>query len=114
MNGDPGDYKWAAFTHLAAFAGYVFPFGNIIGPLILWIYKKDESALVDDQGKEAMNFQITIVIYALVAGLLIFLFVGFLLLPLVLLFNIVMIIIAAVKASGGEAFRYPLCIRFIN
>jgi hypothetical protein len=114
MNGDPRDYKWAAFTHLAAFAGYVIPLGNIIGPLVFWIFKKDESALVDDQGKEAMNFQITIVIYALVAGVSMLFFVGFLLLPVVLLFNIVMIIIAAVKASGGEAFRYPLCIRFIN
>ena len=46
--------------HLLAFVGMVFPFGNILGPLVIWLVKKDDSAFVDDQGKEALNFNITI------------------------------------------------------
>ena len=69
--------------------------------------------LVDDQGKEALNFQISVTIYGILAGFLIFLFVGFLLLPAVILFDLVMIIVAAVKANQGIAYRYPLCIRFM-
>ena len=56
--------KWAMFAHLAAFAGFLFPLGNIIGPLIVWLFKKDEFARVEDQGKESLNFQISISIYA--------------------------------------------------
>ena len=87
---------------------------GLIGPLIVWLIKKDQMPFVDDQGKEALNFQISVLIYATVSGFLVFLLIGFVLLPLVIIFNVVMIIIAAVKASGGEAYRYPLCIRFLK
>ncbi|MBL7249278.1 DUF4870 domain-containing protein [Alloalcanivorax sp. C16-2] len=100
--------------HLLALAGLVLPLGNIIGPLIMWLVKREESAFVDEQGKEALNFNITIAIAGFVSFLLTFVVIGALLLPAVFIFWIVMTIIAAVKASGGEHYRYPLTLRLIN
>lgn len=100
--------------HLLALAGLVVPFGNVLGPLIMWLVKKDESAFVDDQGKEALNFNITISIAGFVAFLLIFVVIGGILLPIIGIFWLVMTIIAAVKANGGERYRYPLTLRLIK
>ncbi len=105
---------WAMLCHLGALAGYIIPFGNVIAPLIIWLVKKEESELVNDQGKESLNFQISMAIYFIGAFFLVFILIGFLLLPAVAIFNIVMIIIAAMKANSGERYRYPLCIRFIK
>lgn len=105
---------WAMFCHLGALAGYIIPFGNIIAPLVIWLIKKDESPLVDDQGKESLNFQISITIYALVALVLTLIIIGFFLLLAVGIFALVMVIVAAVKVNSGEKYRYPLCIRFIK
>lgn len=105
---------WGMLAHLAALAGYIIPFGHIIGPLVIWLIKKDESAFVDDQGKESINFQISITVYAIVSAILIVVVIGILLLIGVVIFDVVMVIIAAVKANEGEKFRYPLCIRFIK
>ncbi|MBL4570159.1 MAG: DUF4870 domain-containing protein [Alcanivorax sp.] len=100
--------------HLLALAGLVVPFGNILGPLIMWLVKKDQSDFVDDQGKEALNFNITISIAGFIAFLLMFVVIGGLLLPIIGIFWLVMTIIAAVKANGGERYRYPLTIRLIK
>jgi uncharacterized Tic20 family protein len=108
---------WAMFCHLGGLAGLipVTPiFGSIIAPLIIWQIKKDEFGFVDEQGKEAVNFQISILIYALVAGLLCLLCVGFVLLAAVYVFDLVFILIAAIKSNNGEHFRYPLTIRFFK
>jgi len=106
---------WAMLCHLGGLGVYVIPtIGHILAPLIVWLIKKDESPFVDDQGKESLNFQISITIYALVALLLMRIIIGFILLPAVGIFDLVMVIIAAVKANSGEKFRYPLCIRFIK
>lgn len=100
--------------HLLAFVGMVFPFGNILGPLVIWLVKKDDSAFVDDQGKEALNFNITISIAGFVAFLLTFVVIGAVLLPIIGIFWLVMTIVAAVKANGGEYYRYPLTLRLIS
>lgn len=100
--------------HLLAFVGMVFPLGNILGPLVIWLVKKDDSAFVDDQGKEALNFNITISIAGFVAFLLTFVVIGAILLPIIGIFWLVMTIVAAVKANGGEYYRYPLTIRLIK
>ncbi|MHC4499505.1 MAG: DUF4870 domain-containing protein [Planctomycetota bacterium] len=107
---------WAMFCHLAGLARFVVPvpFGGIIAPLIVWQIKKDEHAFVDENGKEALNFQLSVAIYLLAAILLCFVIIGFLLLPAVAVFNIVFLIIAAVKANNGEHYMYPLTIRFIK
>ena len=85
-----------------------------MGPLVVWLIKKSEHPFVDDQGKEALNFQISMTIYGIVAGLLIFVLIGIPLLIGLIVANLVLIIIAAVKASNGESFRYPCTIRFIK
>jgi len=106
--------NWAMGCHLAALAGFIIPFGSIIGPLIVWLIKKDESSFVDRQGKESLNFQITMMIAFLVCFVLVFILVGFLLMALVVIFDLIMIILAAIKTSEGEDFRYPISLRLVN
>jgi hypothetical protein len=106
---------WAMFCHLAGLAGLILPaIGSVVGPLIIWQIKKEEHPFVDEQGKEAVNFQISMLIYGIVAGLLILACVGTVLLPAVVIFDLVFLLIAAVKANNGEHYRYPLTIRFIK
>lgn len=105
---------WAMFCHLSALAVFVFPFGNIIGPLVVWLIKKEESPVVEDQGKEALNFQISMTIYLIISAFLVILIIGiFLLIALGILFFI-MVIIASIKANSGERFRYPLTLRIVQ
>jgi len=107
--------NWGMLCHLSAFAGLLLPtMGHIIGPLAVWLIKKNELPFVDDQGKEALNFQITMTIVGVFAGLSMLVLIGFILLPAVVLFDLVMTIMAAIKASNGEWFRYPLTIRFVK
>jgi hypothetical protein len=105
---------WAMLSHLSTFAGFIIPFGNIVGPLLIWLIKKDEFPLVEDQGKEALNFQISMTIYIIASIVLILILVGIPLLIGLCLFDIVVTVIASLKANQGEKFRYPLAIRFIN
>jgi uncharacterized protein len=108
---------WGMFAHLAGLAGIVIPaIGSIVGPLVIWLIKKDEYPFVEDQGKEALNFQITMFIYILVASLLTFVCIGFILLPAVAIVDIVFLIIAAIKANDGIRYRYPkgLIFRFVK
>ncbi len=107
--------NWAMFCHLSALVSIVgIPFGNILGPLTLWLIKKDELPVVDVEGKEALNFQLSMTIYSMVAFLLCFVFIGFLLIFPLIIANLILIIVAAVKASNGESYQYPLTIRFIK
>jgi len=97
----------ATLCHLGGLLGF-------LPPLIIWLLKKDDSPLIDDQGKEATNFQITMLICFIASWVLCFVFIGFVLLPIVGIFDLVMIIIASVKCSKGEKYRYPLAIRFLK
>ena len=106
--------NWVLACHLSAFAMFVFPLGNVLAPLIIWLIKKDEFPLLDDQGKEALNFQISVTLYLFVAGILTIIVIGIPLLIALGIFDIVMIIIAAIKVSEGEKYRYPLTIRFLK
>jgi len=109
------DRSWNALCHLLALSGFVgLPFGHVLGPLIWWIIKKEESPSVDEHGKESLNFQISMTIYTIGAGLSVFVVIGLALLPAILVLNLVLTIIAGVKASNGEFYRYPLTIRFIK
>ncbi len=116
------DRTMATLCHISTFAGFFFPFGNIIAPLVIWLMQKDKSPYVDFHGKEAINFQISLFIYGLVGGIigfiLILVVVGiFLLLALIpglFIFWIVAVIVAAVKANQGEWWEYPLSIRILK
>ena len=111
--GDNESRQWAMFAHLSAFVGFVIPFGNLIGPLIVWQTKKNEMPFVDDQGKEALNFQITLSIAGFAAAVLVFVGIGLLLLPVVGVYWLVMTVIGGIRANAGETYRYPLTIRMV-
>jgi uncharacterized protein len=106
--------QWGMFAHLAALAGFVIPFGNLIGPLVVWQMKKNEMPFVDDQGKESLNFQITVAIAVVVCVLLMVILIGALLLPLVGIGALILTIIGAIKANAGERYRYPFALRLIK
>lgn len=110
---DANARQWGMIAHLAALAGFVIPFGNIIGPLVVWQTHKEQPFVVD-QGKEALNFQITVAIAALICFVLMFIAIGLLLLPVVGIAALVFTIIAALKANDGERYRYPFSIRLIK
>ncbi|MBN8801877.1 MAG: DUF4870 domain-containing protein [Stenotrophomonas acidaminiphila] len=102
------------FAHLAALAGIVIPLGNLLGPLIVWLVKKDTMPFVADQGKEALNFNITVFIAAFVSGILTLVLIGFLLLIVVGIAWLVLTILAALAANKGETYRYPFTLRLIK
>lgn len=108
-------YTTGVFCHLLGLTSYLgIPFGNIIAPLVLWLLKRAEDPFVDVCGKEAVNFQITISLYFTLSAVLIFAKIGILLLPLVVIFHVIYTIVASIKASEGQCYRYPLTIRFIR
>lgn len=104
----------AMILHGASFAGYMIPMGNILGPLIVWLMKRDEMPFVNACGKNCLNFKISLLIYALISGVLAFIGIGFLLLAAIGLLDIVVTIIAIVKASEGKVYQYPLTIKFLK
>jgi uncharacterized Tic20 family protein len=108
------DRNWAVIAHLSAFAGHFFPFGQIIGPLVIWLVKRDSSPFVDDQAKEALNAQISYTFYGVVAAILVLVLIGFALLLALWIADIALVILAAISASKGRAFRYPLIIRLVT
>lgn len=113
-NQPTSDNSLAVVMQLLGFAGFVFPFGNIIAPLILWLVKRTESPLLDCTGKEVVNFQISFTIYAAIAGVLCFVLIGLLILPVIFILWIVFMVIAAVKTGNGEDYRYPATIRLLQ
>lgn len=102
---------YAMWTHLLLLAGHFVP---IVPTLILWLIKRDQSAYVDDHGKEALNFQISIVIYMVIGIVLSFICIGIPLIIATYALAIVGMILAAVAAHRGEYFRYPMTIRLIH
>jgi uncharacterized Tic20 family protein len=110
------EQNWTMGCHLAALAGFVgFPLGNLLGPLIVWLVKRAEMPMVDEHGKESLNFQITVVIAMLVSGMLCFVLIGFVLFPIVYLVALILTIMAAVKVSNGDySYKYPLTIRLLK
>ena len=104
----------AMLAHLLALSGLVVPLGNVLGPLILWLIKKDSMPFVDQQGKEAINFNITVSIAAAVCLLTFFLILPMLLLVAVGIVWLVLTIIAAMKVSEGKAYTYPWSLRLVK
>ncbi len=100
---------WAMLCHLTGLVGF-------IGPLVVWLIKKEDSPFVDEQGKEALNFQLTMLIYGIVAGLLSLICIGIILAIALSITALILLIIAAIKANDGHHYRYPpyLIIRFIK
>ncbi|MDC1406167.1 DUF4870 domain-containing protein [Akkermansiaceae bacterium] len=106
---------WAMFAHLSSFLLYTcIPLANIIAPLIIWQIKKEEMPFASDQGKECLNFQISMLIYIIISGILTLILIGFAFLVILCVMHIILPIIAAIKANEGVTYRYPLTMRFIK
>ncbi len=106
---------WCVLCHATALAGFFVPWaGHILGPLIVWLAKRGDSAEIDAHGKESLNFQISMLIYNLIAGILCLVLIGFVILGILHLLNLVLVIIASIQASEGKFYRYPLAIRLIK
>jgi len=93
---------------------HFIPLGNILGPLILWLLKREDSSYINYHGKEALNFQLSVTLYALVCVILTLVLIGVFLLIALGIYAIVMSILAGIKAQEGVQYRYPLTIRFIR
>lgn len=104
---------WAMFLHLSLMAGVLVPMGGMIVPIILWQLKKDEWPIIDQHGRNAVNWIITFVILAAISFLLVFVLIGIPMLWLLGLANVVFAIVAAVKAKDGVVWKYPLAVKFI-
>jgi len=106
--------QWALICHLSGLSGYLIPFGNVIIPIIIWSMKKEEMPMVDEHGKEVINFQLSITIWIMLSALLIILLIGIAMLVALALLQVVLVIIGALKADNGQLYKYPLTIRFIK
>lgn len=101
--------------HLSALVGLLGNgVGFLLGPLVVWLVKKNDDPFIDEQGKEAVNFQITMLLAALVSAILIVVIIGFFLLFVVAIVATVLPIIGAIKASEGEHFQYPFALRLVK
>ena len=106
---------WNVLCHATALAGFFVPWaGHILGPLIVWLAKRGDSPEIDESGKESLNFQISMLIYNVIAGVLCLVLIGFILLAILHILNLVLVIIASIQASEGKFYRYPMTIRLIK
>lgn len=111
----PEERNWAVICHLSALLGLVvWGVGIMLGPLIVWLIKKDTLPFVNEQGKEALNFQITVFLVGLVCSALVFVLIGIPLLVALGIADLVFVVIAAIKASEGVGYRYPVSLRLIK
>jgi uncharacterized Tic20 family protein len=111
---DSKERSMGMLAHLAGYAGLAFPFGSVLGPFLVYILKRDESAYVEDQAREALNFQLTIALASVVSIVLMFVLIGFALIFVVGIWWLVGTAIGATKANAGEWYRYPATIRFVK
>lgn len=108
------EQTWGILAHAAAFTGLVIPFGNILGPLLVWLIKRDESRFVDENGKEAVNFQITWTVLMFFAFLAVFVAVGLVLVPLIALAWLILVVVGTARASDREVYDYPLTVDIVS
>ena len=106
---------WCVLAHATALAGFFVPWaGHIVGPLIVWLAKRADSPEIDAHSKESLNFQISMLIYNAIAAILCLVLIGFVILGLLHILNIIFVIIASIQASEGKLYRYPFAIRLIK
>jgi uncharacterized Tic20 family protein len=106
---------WGMLAHLSALAGLVLPMiGIVLGPLAVWLARRDQSAFVTAHAKEALNFNITVLLAAVACMLLMLVFIGFLLGAALFIAWLVMTLIAAIKASEGAIYHYPFALRLVK
>jgi uncharacterized Tic20 family protein len=106
---------WCVLAHALALFGFFVPWaGHIIGPLIVWLAKRGDSPDIEAHARESLNFQLSMLIYNLVAALLCLVLIGFVILAILHILNIILVIVATIRASEGKLYRYPLTMRLIS
>jgi uncharacterized Tic20 family protein len=106
---------WSVLCHASALLGLFFHFfGHLLGPLVVWLIKRGDAPEIDANGKESLNFQISMLIYDIIAGILCLIVIGIFILIALWILNTVFVIIASVKTSEGKIYRYPFTIRFLT
>lgn len=112
----PGQRTYALVMHLSLIASHFVPPALVVAPLVMWLIKKDESAFLDDHGREATNFQLSLLLYALLIGALSIVSCGIAAVAFIPLYvlAIVGMVLGAAAANRGEYFRYPACLRLIG
>ena len=106
---------WNVLCHATALAGFFVPWaGHILGPLIVWLAKRSDSPEIDEYGKESLNFQISMLIYNMIAAVLCLVLIGFIILAILHILNLVLVIVASIQTSEGKFYRYPMTIRLIK
>jgi uncharacterized Tic20 family protein len=106
---------WNVLCHATALAGFFVPWaGHILGPLIVWLAKRSDSPEIDEHGKDSLNFQISMLIYNVIAGVLCLVLIGFVILAILHILNLVLVIVASIQANEGKFYRYPITIRLIK
>ncbi|MFK7971430.1 MAG: DUF4870 domain-containing protein [Bacteroidia bacterium] len=108
------EHSWGTWAHLAGLLGFLIPFGSLLGPLLIWQTKGKESAYIEEQSKEVLNFQLSVAIYTAVAGLLCIILIGIPLLFVALIGWLVLSIIGTVKANKGILYKYKYNLRLIK
>lgn len=112
---DPATQQWKVILHASAFAGFLIPFGNILGPLIVWLIKKVELPLIEPEGRKVLNFQVSYMIYGVAAVIIATvgscLYVPIILPLVVAIAWLVFTIIGTVKASNGEDYQFPYVLK---
>jgi len=108
------DRAWGMLAHLCALCGLVFPFGNVLAPFVVWRIRRARSAFIEDQAREALNFNLSVIIVALACSTLVWLLIGVALLVTLGVCWLALIIRAAVVAGEGMRYRYPLSWRFVK
>jgi uncharacterized Tic20 family protein len=106
--------QWACLLHLSILAGFVVPFAGLIVPIVIWQLKKAELPGIDVHGKNALNWILSKIIYAVICVLLVFAVIG---VPLLIALGVVAVIfpiVAAIKANNGEVWKYPMAITFVK
>lgn len=112
---DPEEKNWALAAHLTGLTIFMgIPFGNLLGPLVVYLMKKDSTPFATEHAREALNFQISMTLYYIMAFMMTLLIVGFVLIVALCVLHLTCCIIAAVRASNGEMYRYPLTIRLVS
>lgn len=116
MAAKPEEQQWAMFAHLAGLVMFIgIPFGNILGPVVVWMIKKDQFPYVDQEGKESINFGISMTLYYIVGAAGLFCFgIGLVVLPILGLAELVLRIIGSIQANTGSGYSYPLTLRLIK
>ena len=106
---------WSILVHAIALIGFFVPVGgHIVGPLAIWLAKRHDAPELDAHGKESVNFQISMLIYNAIAGILCLVLIGFVALAVLHILNVVFVVIASIQASDGRLFRYPISLRLVK